>query len=239
MPASPEAAPSAERILQRLDWQVVRRLDGLLQGDYRSLFYGYGVDSGRGCFIDAAALNSDSYQFERAAGRKLGSTMENGKAKGGFCGVIPIGKWGGPTLVGFSTGFGDGSYPSYWGFDKHKQIVTLDTDFGLLLESIPATVVFEGIMQQLGKPLQDSQMKRAGFSIRVRRQRHLTMPLVVTVSGSANNLTPILLLGAEEIHYRQSSHNGASETYSFEIARTRLTQTTALRLDFIKGIKQL
>ncbi len=33
-----------ERILQRLDWQVVRRLDGLLQGDYRSLLYGYGLD---------------------------------------------------------------------------------------------------------------------------------------------------------------------------------------------------
>lgn len=33
-----------ERILQRLDWQVIRRLDGLLQGDYRSLFYGFGVD---------------------------------------------------------------------------------------------------------------------------------------------------------------------------------------------------
>ena len=33
-----------ERILQRLDWQVIRRLDGLLQGDYRSLFRGNGVD---------------------------------------------------------------------------------------------------------------------------------------------------------------------------------------------------
>ncbi len=33
-----------ERILQRLDWHVIRRLDGLLQGDYRSLFYGHGVD---------------------------------------------------------------------------------------------------------------------------------------------------------------------------------------------------
>ncbi|MGD0878463.1 MAG: DUF58 domain-containing protein [Anaerolineales bacterium] len=33
-----------ERVLQRLDWQVIRRLDGLLQGDYRTLFYGYGVD---------------------------------------------------------------------------------------------------------------------------------------------------------------------------------------------------
>lgn len=37
-------APTPERILLRLDWQVIRRLDGLLQGDYRSLFYGYGVD---------------------------------------------------------------------------------------------------------------------------------------------------------------------------------------------------
>lgn len=37
-------ATTPERILQRLDWQVIRRLDGLLQGDYRSLFYGYGVD---------------------------------------------------------------------------------------------------------------------------------------------------------------------------------------------------
>ena len=40
----PTSATTPERILQRLDWQVIRRLDGLLQGDYRSLFYGYGVD---------------------------------------------------------------------------------------------------------------------------------------------------------------------------------------------------
>jgi uncharacterized protein (DUF58 family) len=40
----PTSASTPERILQRLDWQVVRRLDGLLQGDYRTLFYGYGVD---------------------------------------------------------------------------------------------------------------------------------------------------------------------------------------------------
>ncbi len=49
MPAPPpetglQKGPTPERILQRLDWKVIRRLDGLLQGDYRSLFYGYGVD---------------------------------------------------------------------------------------------------------------------------------------------------------------------------------------------------
>jgi uncharacterized protein (DUF58 family) len=41
---APTSASTPERILQRLDWQVIRRLDGLLQGDYRTLFYGYGVD---------------------------------------------------------------------------------------------------------------------------------------------------------------------------------------------------
>ena len=35
---------SPEKILQRLDWTVLRRLDGLLQGDYRSLFHGFGLD---------------------------------------------------------------------------------------------------------------------------------------------------------------------------------------------------
>lgn len=33
-----------DQILNRLDWTVIRRLDGLFQGDYRSLFYGHGVD---------------------------------------------------------------------------------------------------------------------------------------------------------------------------------------------------
>jgi uncharacterized protein (DUF58 family) len=43
-PNEPLNSTTPDRILQRLDWQVIRRLDGLLQGDYRSLFYGYGVD---------------------------------------------------------------------------------------------------------------------------------------------------------------------------------------------------
>jgi uncharacterized protein (DUF58 family) len=41
-PTRPMSAP--EKILQRLDWKVIRRLDGVLQGDYRSLFRGNGID---------------------------------------------------------------------------------------------------------------------------------------------------------------------------------------------------
>jgi len=39
-----ESAQTAENILRRLDWTVLRRLDGLLHGDYRTLFRGFGLD---------------------------------------------------------------------------------------------------------------------------------------------------------------------------------------------------
>ena len=35
---------SPELVLHRLDWRLLRRLDGILQGDYRSLFMGGGID---------------------------------------------------------------------------------------------------------------------------------------------------------------------------------------------------
>jgi uncharacterized protein (DUF58 family) len=37
-------SPDPERVLQRLDWTVIRRLDGQLQGNYRTLFRGFGLE---------------------------------------------------------------------------------------------------------------------------------------------------------------------------------------------------
>ena len=39
---SPDGNP--EQILRRLEWTVIRRLDGMLHGDYRTLFRGTGLD---------------------------------------------------------------------------------------------------------------------------------------------------------------------------------------------------
>ena len=38
------ASRTPESVLRRLEWTVIRRLDGLLHGDYRTLFRGYGLD---------------------------------------------------------------------------------------------------------------------------------------------------------------------------------------------------
>jgi uncharacterized protein (DUF58 family) len=36
--------PNPETLLRKLEWTVLRRLDGLLHGDYRTLFRGFGLD---------------------------------------------------------------------------------------------------------------------------------------------------------------------------------------------------
>jgi uncharacterized protein (DUF58 family) len=40
----PTAPLTADRVLRRLEWQVIRRLDGRLQGNYRTLLRGHGTD---------------------------------------------------------------------------------------------------------------------------------------------------------------------------------------------------
>lgn len=44
-PAAPQAHDAnAQQMLRRLEWTVIRKLDGLLQGDYRTLWRGAGLD---------------------------------------------------------------------------------------------------------------------------------------------------------------------------------------------------
>ncbi len=43
-PGTTDTLETPERLVRRLQWQVVRRLDGILQGDHRTLFRGTGVD---------------------------------------------------------------------------------------------------------------------------------------------------------------------------------------------------
>jgi len=42
--APPSRSAATENILRRLEWTVIRRLDGLLHGDYQTLFRGFGLD---------------------------------------------------------------------------------------------------------------------------------------------------------------------------------------------------
>lgn len=44
MPAVATGVATPDQLLRQLEWTVIRRLDGLLQGDYRTLWRGAGLD---------------------------------------------------------------------------------------------------------------------------------------------------------------------------------------------------
>jgi hypothetical protein len=95
-------------------------------------FYGYGVDGGQGVFIDSAAnedftrmSNKDEYLWERVF---TDETVKNYRSTWQFT----VYNFGGHNLACMSTGFGDGRYATYVGYDASGKICRLLTDFGLI-----------------------------------------------------------------------------------------------------------
>ncbi|ATF13483.1 DUF4241 domain-containing protein [Brevibacillus sp. HB1.2] len=95
-------------------------------------FFGYGVDAGTGSFMDAEAcallereMEKDEMFYETLT-KKMDQTYKHTRSWG----LINIGE--GCNVAMFSTGWGDGSYASYIGYDAEGQIARLVTDFYLL-----------------------------------------------------------------------------------------------------------
>ena len=94
--------------------------------------FGYGVDSGTGCFMDEEAARSlvrkmdedDEYADD------LIDEMEKTYVDTWSWANVELGP-AGANLVAFSTGVGDGLYASYFGLDEAGRPVSLVTDFSL------------------------------------------------------------------------------------------------------------
>lgn len=97
-------------------------------------FYGYPVDAGVGCFMDAdgakamaereARESADpeyvSY-YDDVLGTELGTAD--------MADHYPLGAGTANNVLIFSSGWGDGSYPSFWALDAAGEPVALVTDF--------------------------------------------------------------------------------------------------------------
>jgi hypothetical protein len=92
---------------------------------------GYGVDSGTGGFCDAAAQEelSSFSDPERTLMTRIEEAME--KSYRNTRSWIHVETAGGSAAI-FSSGWGDGCYRSYLGFDHAGNPVTAMTDFGIV-----------------------------------------------------------------------------------------------------------
>jgi hypothetical protein len=96
--------------------------------------FGYGVDSGMGCFMDAETAQILIEKLENEEGYRDLLISEFEKT------YIPSWSWmnlclnpsSGANLIAFSSGFGDGFYPTYLGYSPEGRVIRIVTDFDLL-----------------------------------------------------------------------------------------------------------
>lgn len=85
----------------------------------------YWVDTGRGCFADLEAMKTllvAPEQYERLEQEATKPDIE----------WVDFRVSNSCNIIVFSSGEGDGVYPSYFGYDADENIVCLATDFGII-----------------------------------------------------------------------------------------------------------
>jgi hypothetical protein len=97
--------------------------------------FGYGVDSGTGCFMDEAAARRLMRRMDKVEDyfEEILAQMEPSYVHTRSWALLDLGSRQGKPLNAavFSSGCGDGFYASYWGWSG-KRLARLVTDFDLL-----------------------------------------------------------------------------------------------------------
>jgi hypothetical protein len=94
--------------------------------------FGYAVDSGTGSFFDpeASAINDDLSDDLSQSWIEEGEA--NGKATPRGFGFRLVKSVGAVNIVMFDSGWGDGVYASWFGFDAEGNVAALLTDFATI-----------------------------------------------------------------------------------------------------------
>ncbi len=158
----------------------------------RGKIFGYGVDSGIACFMDASGVRGLSQEDCQKLGEQVTAASFGDflSAKRFF--VVPhlASKI---NLVCARSGFGDGSYTSWWGLDEHNDPVCLVTDFGLLTSGESAEIWIENIANKAGQYIQHPKLKEAGITL-----RFSGLPSPRAVAFEANRLPTIRIFNGDK-----------------------------------------
>jgi hypothetical protein len=92
----------------------------------------YGVDSGTGGFVSAEGALVFAAQVDDESVEAFQSALEAEYVPTREWAVVPIAGTDGLNIAAFSSGLGDGSYESFWGYGADGAIVCLLTDFRIV-----------------------------------------------------------------------------------------------------------
>lgn len=112
-------------------WEMLTTRDRLPSNLKDDEIVGYGVDSGTGCFADctAAALFSSKMRNDANYFDILDDEMQKTYRHTWSWLNVELGQ---ANLIAFSSGYGDGVYATYAGFDLEGRLSCVVTDFDVL-----------------------------------------------------------------------------------------------------------
>lgn len=117
---------------QPLKWKLANFLGYDLSSLQEGEFFGYGVDSATGCFIDYEAsflLDDMTYMEEpKSLLDELSDILEDIQSFSVAWANLCIDKHTHANVVAFQTGWGDGVYASFFGYDVENNIACVVTD---------------------------------------------------------------------------------------------------------------
>lgn len=123
--------------------RTIRRWELGLQADQRLAdlegdeeFFGYPVDAGTGCFASPTAFRMTSTVLAEDGGR-LEDPLSEALEDSSHDAVVGQAAPGAPAVAVFSSGWGDGAYPTWFGIDGDDEVSIVVTDFLVNSEAPP------------------------------------------------------------------------------------------------------
>jgi hypothetical protein len=122
-------------------WEVAAPQGQTLSALTPAKAFGYSVDFATGCFMDAdvppelvaqETARTDGTDESAQFYARLDDLQNKTYAPTWSWADLIVEETTGANIITFSSGWGDGCYPSYWGYDAADQRVALVTDFGVL-----------------------------------------------------------------------------------------------------------
>ncbi len=110
-------------------WEMALLKGESSKGFAHDEFMGYEVENGLGCFMDESVMEVLDVMSEEELDKyekDLRNAVKNNESS---CAEIIIDNKNGGNLVIFASGWNNGTFPTYYGFDENNKLSRIATDF--------------------------------------------------------------------------------------------------------------
>lgn len=110
-------------------WEMALLKGESSKGFSHDEFMGYEVENGLGCFMDESVMECLDIMSEDELDTYVKSVRNSVSKNENSCADIIIDKKTEGNVIVFTSGWNEGTFPTYYGYDKDKNLARLVTDF--------------------------------------------------------------------------------------------------------------